>query len=372
MFFLSFRNGLIGMELIYGYYRGFSDNFWSEDVWLPPNTTWADLYPDLNSEIRHTDYRHLFYPIPAAFIMILIRFVAEYYWLAPMGRILGIKNSSITKPIPNKMLEKSYLKHQNSLQIFLLLGKKLDMSERQIARWLKKRRKQDQPSTIVKFCENSWKCLFYTFSFLFGLYVLWNKPWFWDINECWYRYPHQGITTDIWFYYMIALTYSWSQCISQFTDVPHKDFWQMFIHHIVTIALLWFSWICNVHRIGSLVLIVHDSADVLLQLFKILKYVGWQVSCARVYYLFTVVWIITRLGIFPFWIIRSTSIEAPKIVPMFPAYYIFNTLFLLLLTLHVIWTGVILKVAYRTFQGGIMERDLRSASEESDDDGESA
>jgi len=48
----------------------------------------------------------------------------------------------------------------------------------------------------------------------------------------------------------------------------------------------------------------------------------------------------------------STSVEASKIVPMFPAYYIFNALLLLLLILHFIWTYLILKIAYNSFNAG--------------------
>ena len=36
----------------------------------------------------------------------------------------------------------------------------------------------------------------------------------------------------------------------------------MIVHHVATIALLYFSWIMNFVRIGTLVLIVHDVADV--------------------------------------------------------------------------------------------------------------
>ena len=44
----------------------------------------------------------------------------------------------------------------------------------------------------------------------------------------------------------------------------------------------------------------------------------------------------------------SSTVEAPQIVEMFPAYYIFNGLFSILLVLHVIWTYFIYKVAYRS------------------------
>ena len=58
------------------------------------------------------------------------------------------------------------------------------------------------------------------------------------------------------------------------------------------------------------------------------------------------------LIIFLLLVIGSTCFDAKKIVPMFPAYYIFNSLLLLLLVLHVIWTYFILKVLYRAIQSG--------------------
>ena len=56
-----------------------------------------------------------------------------------------------------------------------------------------------------------------------------------------------------------------SLVITQFYDVKRKDFWEMFIHHLTTIALMGFSWTCNLTRVGSLVLIVHDVADIFLE-----------------------------------------------------------------------------------------------------------
>lgn len=51
-------------------------------------------------------------------------------------------------------------------------------------------------------------------------------------------------------------------------------------------------------------------------------------------------------------LICSTTIKAPKIVPMFPAYFIFNSLLILLLFLHIIWTWLILKIAYNAIYAG--------------------
>lgn len=117
----------------------------------------------------------------------------------------------------------------------------------------------------MKFCENSWRCLYYSYSFVYGVIVLWDKPWFWDVKHCWYSYPHQSVETDIWWYYMISMAFYWSLTVTQFCDVLRKDFWQMFIHHVVTLLLLALSWVCNLHRVGSLVLVVHDCADIFLE-----------------------------------------------------------------------------------------------------------
>lgn len=71
---------------------------------------------------------------------------------------------------------------------------------------------------------------------------------------------------------MISLAFYWSLAFSQFFDVKRKDFWQMFLHHVATIMLLSFSWVCNLHRVGTLVLVIHDSADSLLDVRILLYY----------------------------------------------------------------------------------------------------
>lgn len=150
---------------------------------------------------------------------------------------------------------------------------------------------------------------------------------------------------------MFSMSFYWALVVSQFFDIKRKDFWQMFVHHIVTLLLLSLSWICNLHRVGSLVLVIHDCADIFLEAAKITKYANYQKLCDGIFAVFTLIWIITRLGFFPR-IIYSTSMEAPRIVPMFPAYFIFNSLLILLLCLHVAWTYLILKIAHNSLKSG--------------------
>ncbi|XP_072934202.1 ceramide synthase 6-like [Epargyreus clarus] len=342
------------------------DTFWSENVWLPPNTTWEDLAPAPEKAVVYTDHRHVFIPIPLAFVFITLRYLLENYIYAPFGVYLGIKGGRPKKAPSNPKLEAVYKNGARPIELYAI-AKQLDMSERQVERWWRLRRLQDKPSTLVKFCENAWKFTFYVCNFTFGLYILWDKSWLWNIDHCYIGYPHQGLTTDVWWYYMISSAFYWSLTLSQFWDVRRKDFWQMFVHHIATIALLSFSWVCNLHRIGTLVLLLHDCADIFVESVKAAKYSGYQKLCDFLFLLLIVIWIGTRVGIFPFYIIWSTSIRAPMLLPMFPAYYIFNSLLCLLLLLHVVWTVLILQIAYKAIRAGQMDGDIRSSSSDLSD-----
>ncbi|KAB0791308.1 hypothetical protein PPYR_03108 [Photinus pyralis] len=349
--------------------RGIMDGFWNEHVWLPPNTTWKDIAPGSSDTIRYSNPKHLYIPIPLAFLMLALRYYLEHKWFAPLGVAIGMKEYRSKTAPPNAVLERAYMRYKrvNNKQI-QGLAKQLDWPDRKVERWLRLRRSQDQPSTLMKFCENSWRCLYYVSSFLLGLVVLWNKPWFWDISQCWFNYPHQSIDIGIWCQYIISLAFYWSLCLSQFFDRKRKDFWQMFGHHVATIALMSLSWMTNMHRIGSLVLIVHDSADIFLDAAKMAKYSGYQKTCDAIFAMFTLVWFATRLGAFPFWILRNTLIENPPTMPMFPVYHILNGLLMSLLALHIFWTYLILKIAYNSLYAGGIEGDIRSSSSNCSDD----
>lgn len=55
------------------------DTFWSTNVWLPPNTTWADIAPGSHPDVNHADYRDLVWPLPMALVVMLVRYALERY-----------------------------------------------------------------------------------------------------------------------------------------------------------------------------------------------------------------------------------------------------------------------------------------------------
>lgn len=123
----------------------------------------------------------------------------------------------------------------------------------------------------------------------------------------------------------------------------------MFIHHIVTVLLLSFSWTCNFHRIGTLVMVLHDFADIPLDGAKICSYLKMQRLSNILFAILAFSWIFTRIGLLPYRVISYSTYYALDVVEMFPAYYIFNSLLCALQVLHIIWTVLILKIGYDAF-----------------------
>ncbi|KAA0198418.1 hypothetical protein HAZT_HAZT002317 [Hyalella azteca] len=148
---------------------------------------------------------------------------------------------------------------------------------------------------------------------------------------------------------------------THFYETRRKDFYQMFFHHLLTIALMVFSFTCNFVRVGSLMLLVHDVADIPLQMSKMLIYLEWKKLCDAVFAFFSILWIITRCGIYPLWIVSNTLFYAANLVPMHPVYYIFNVLLCSLAVLHYYWTYFILRIIVNTAVKGKVEDDRSSS-----------
>jgi len=358
-----------------GLVRGAAHWFWDPDIWLPPNVTWESF--DTTQVVKEAviqpgqfaRFGDLWYPIPLAVVVMAVRHVVERFLFKPLGVKLGLKDRARRGPVDQPVLEKAFNTFGRGSIDSSKLARDTGMTVIQVERWLRLRRLQQLPNTLQKFQETGWRWLFYTLILIYGFQCLWRKPWFWNIRHCWYDYPYHQIDPDVWVYYMVELSFYWSLSISQFFDVRRKDFWEMFIHHNTTIALMMFSWTTHSHRIGTLVLIVHDCADHLLELAKMFRYTRYQKTCDAVFVLFAITWVVTRCGVYPTWILYSTLIDAENFVEMFPAYYIFNGLLGTLQLLHILWTYFLFKAIQKALSKGGVE-DKRSDSEPSDEEDE--
>ena len=109
-----------------GMVRGASQWFWDPDIWLPPNVTWESF----NSQqvvkemlVEGTVVREaiiepgefarfgdLWYPIPLAVLVMLLRHFVEKYFFKPLGVRLGLKDSVRRGPAENPVLEEAFVR----------------------------------------------------------------------------------------------------------------------------------------------------------------------------------------------------------------------------------------------------------------------
>lgn len=167
--------------------------------------------------------------------------------------------------------------------------------------------------------------------------------------------------TSIWYYYMISLSFYWSSTFMHFFEAKRKDFWEMLSHHIVTILLISLSWVCNYHRAGALILVVHDFADIFMEAAKSLKYAKLDKACDIVFAVFTINWLVTRLYIFPQIIYVTLAY-----LPMYPVRLLFNALLIALLGLHCYWTFLLFQLLLTLLKTKEITGDTRSSSEDDD------
>uniref|UniRef100_A0A8C9EKT0 Ceramide synthase 5 n=1 Tax=Pavo cristatus TaxID=9049 RepID=A0A8C9EKT0_PAVCR len=378
--------------------------FWNERFWLPHNVTWADLAGEPDGELQYPRASHVLSAFPLALGIFAVRLLFERFIAKPCAINLGIQDSGAHRAQPNAILEKvftsitkknclaSFTSYWKSIALlrsapllslaiwgnaFLFLcqvevtcssksiqsvevrpdkwwdaecwqqspdgkrleglSKQLDWDVRKIQRWFRHRRNQDKPTTITKFCESMWRFTFYLSIFLYGIRFLWTAPWFWDTRQCWYSYPFQ-------------------------------DFLIMFVHHLATIGLITFSYMNNMVRVGTLVLCLHDASDFLLEAAKLANYAKYQRLCDAFFMLFGVVFIVTRLGIYPFWILNTTLFESWELIGPYPSWWLFNGLLVTLQILHVIWSYLIVRTAYKALVRGKVSKDDRSDVESSSEE----
>ncbi|XP_065108391.1 ceramide synthase 6 [Paramisgurnus dabryanus] len=352
--------------------------FWNERFWLPHNVTWADLKNTDESTFPQAE--DLYLACPLAFCMFMIRLVFERFIARPCALGLKIQANGPQKAQANAILEKVFTaitKHPDEKRLEGL-SKQLDWDVRTIQRWFRQRRNQEKPSTLARFCESMWRFTFYLYIFTYGVRFLKKTPWLWDTRKCWYSYPYQPLTLDLHYYYILELSFYLSLLFSQFTDIRRKDFLLMFLHHVATISLITFSYVNNMARVGTLVMCLHDATDVLLEAAKMANYAKCQRLCNLLFVMFALVFISSRLGVYPVWILNSTVFESWEIVGLFPSWWVFNLLLVMLQAMHIFWSYLIVRIACRAISRGKagkwnplhVSKDDRSDIESSSDEDE--
>ncbi|XP_027755387.1 ceramide synthase 4-like [Empidonax traillii] len=111
-----------------------------------------------------------------------------------------------------------------------------------------------------------------------------------------------------------------------------------------------------------IVMLVHDASDYILELAKMLHYLKWQRVCEVVFIAFAVVFIISRLVVFPLIVYYYFVTK----LPLFPVSCLLNAFLVVLQLLHIFWSYLIIQMIFSVILRGEKRQDARSDTEESD------
>lgn len=232
-----------------------------------------------------------------------------------------------------------------------------------------------------KFPESFWKFVAYSALWSYSAYLLiycGRHTYFAEPEKIWDDWELGMVVPDeIKFLYFIECGfYMHSLYATIFMDAWRKDFFVMILHHFLTMALIIASYATRYHKIGILVIFVHDVTDILLEFTKCNvylknrngKFYSFHDMIANIGFVtFTLAWFLFRLYWFPLKIIYSSGVIA-----IHRAYYrgaglyaFFNSLLVILLILDIYWFYFILLFLYKVATG-----QLSGVSDTREDDDE--
>uniref|UniRef100_A0A3Q2UM55 Ceramide synthase 3 n=1 Tax=Fundulus heteroclitus TaxID=8078 RepID=A0A3Q2UM55_FUNHE len=294
--------------------------FWWDKLWLPAELSWADL-EDKEGRV-YAKASHLYVTVPYAFGFLLIRYLFERWIATPLAVSAGIRHRVHLRAKHNPILELYYTTHsRNPPQVRKINNNYKKKHTCQYWKRIENVALRQKPFVCIT------KCVFLLhFVHLFS-------------PLC----PQSMLESQYWYYILEMSFYGCLLCSVAF-DVKRKDFKEQIIHHLATLILLSFSWCANFIRVGTLVMLVHDASDVLLESAKLFNYAKWEKTSQGLFVVFAVVFMVTRLIIFPFWLMHCTWVYPVDHYPAFFGYYFFNVMLVVLLFLHMFWAYLIFRM----------------------------
>ena len=147
--------------------------------------------------------------------------------------------------------------------------------------------------------------LYFLFSLL-GLSCVVREQWLWPSTE-WWPIEQATMSNSLRCWYLLdAARYTASLISLIYFEHKRKDFIQMFVHHVVTVVITVLSYHTDFNRVGAIVKLVMDPADVPLHAAKLFKYSSQEFLADRCFELFAISFFITRLVMYAYVVHAST------------------------------------------------------------------
>lgn len=194
-----------------------------------------------------------------------------------------------------------------------------------------------------------------TLGYTVALYwILWDSPYL-DVRLggsierplYFWEHPCQRLPAHLDTFYLVKLGYHcYELAHTALMDRRRADFLEYLLHHLLTFALILFSYGLSYLPVGAAVMLLHDLSDVFVCLFKLLIDVTPIVIQMSSYALMVLSWVYIRLWFFPVHVIGRIFEEVNdwhgSPINMTFAYMLPGFL-TALFGLHLLWFYVMLK-----------------------------
>ncbi|CUM68473.1 uncharacterized protein PRCAT00006198001 [Priceomyces carsonii] len=230
---------------------------------------------------------------------------------------------------------------------------------------------------VSRFMEQTYAMFYYGLVGPFGLWIMSRLPlWFFNTRQFYENYPHK--THDIYFkiYYLGQAAFWVQQSVVLILQLekPRKDFKELVLHHIITIALIWTSYRFHFTWIGLAVYITMDVSDFFLATSKTLNYLDSPIQ-GPFFVIFVGIWIYLRhyLNLRILWSVLTEFRSVGEWdlnwdTQQYKCWISQPITFFLISALQLVnmyWLFLIFRILYRYVYGGVT-KDERSDDEESD------
>ena len=227
---------------------------------------------------------------------------------------------------------------------------------------------------IKRMMEQGYSIIYFGISGPLGLYIMYGSDlWFFQTAPMYKTYPDLTNNFKFKVFYLGQAAY-WTQqaCVLVLQlEKPRKDYKELVFHHIVTLLLIWSSYVFHFTKIGLLIYITMDVSDFFLSSSQTLNYLDSPLVPV-VFFTFIVVWIYLRhfINIKILWsVLTQFRTEGDYVLNFATQQYkcwislpIVFVLILALQLVNLLWLFLILRILYRLVWKGI-QKDERSESE---------
>lgn len=231
----------------------------------------------------------------------------------------------------------------------------------------------------ARFMEQFYTAVYFSIMGPVGLHVMSRTPvWYFNTTGMFEGFPHKTHDWVVKAYYLVQASY-WAQqgiVLLLMLEKPRKDFKELVLHHIVTLALIWLSYRFHFTYMGIAVYLTHDISDFFLASSKVLNYIDHPITIPY-FAFFACMWIYMRhyLNLRILW---ATATEFRTVGPFelnwvtqqykcWISQYITFALLAILQAVNMFWLFLILRVLYRYAKKG-EATDERSEDEADEDE----